>query len=121
MERIIFHIDVNNAFLSWSACDMLKKGASVDIREIASIIGGDEKQRKGIVLAKSEVAKKFGIKTAETIYQARQKCNNLKIFPPDFRIYIFFYSIHKLVVFFFIFLDIKRYFGNIRIISSYTF
>ena len=90
MERIIFHIDVNNAFLSWTACDMLKKGASVDIREIASIIGGDEKQRKGIVLAKSEVAKKFGIKTAETIYQAKQKCNNLKIFPPDFRIYAYY-------------------------------
>ena len=90
MERIIFHIDVNNAFLSWSACDMLKKGANLDIREIASIIGGDEKQRKGIVLAKSEVAKKFGIKTAETIYQAKQKCNNLKIFPPDFRIYSYY-------------------------------
>lgn len=90
MERIIFHIDVNNAFLSWTACDMLKKGASLDIREIASIIGGDEKQRKGIVLAKSEVAKQFGIKTAETIYQARQKCNNLKMFSPDFRIYSYY-------------------------------
>lgn len=90
LERIIFHVDVNNAFLSWTACDMLKKGANIDIREIPSIIGGDEKQRKGIVLAKSEVAKKYGIKTAETIYQAKQKCNNLKMFPPDFRIYSYY-------------------------------
>ena len=90
MERIIFHIDVNNAFLSWTACDMLKNGYKLDIREIASIIGGDESQRKGIVLAKSEVAKQFGIKTAETIYQAKQKCNKLKVFSPDFRIYSYY-------------------------------
>ena len=62
MNRVIFHIDVNNAFLSWTAVKMLSEGKKVDIRTIPSIIGGDESIRHGIVLAKSQVAKKFGIK-----------------------------------------------------------
>lgn len=82
-ERIIFHVDVNNAFLSWTAVLLLKKGYPIDIREIPSIIGGSETERRGIVLAKSPVAKRFGIKTAETIYQAKRKCPNLKVFPPN--------------------------------------
>lgn len=81
------HIDVNNAFLSWTAVDMLKNGSTIDIRLIPSIIGGDEKKRHGIVLAKSTVAKQFGIKTAETIYQAQKKCTQLRIFPPKYSIY----------------------------------
>ena len=75
------HIDVNNAFLSWTAVEMLKNGYEIDIRTIPSVIGGDEKQRHGIVLAKSPVAKQFGIKTAETIYQAKKKCPQVRIFP----------------------------------------
>ena len=86
-ERIIFHIDVNNAFLSWTAVDLLKKGHKTDIRKIPSIIGGEEQKRHGIVLAKSPVAKKLGIKTAETIYQAKKKCPSLQVFPPNFQIY----------------------------------
>ena len=82
MERQILHVDVNNAFLSWSAVDMLKNGSKVDIREIPAVIGGDESRRAGIVLAKSMKAKACGISTAETLYQARLKCNNLAIFPP---------------------------------------
>ena len=87
MKREILHVDVNNAFLSWTAIDMLKKGSKVDIREIPSIIGGDESKRSGIVLAKSPKAKEFGIKTAETIYQAKIKCPNLQIFPSNYKIY----------------------------------
>ncbi len=83
-KRIIFHIDVNNAFLSWTAVHKLKSGEKLDIRNIPSVIGGDEKTRHGIVLAKSPVAKKFGIKTAETLYSARKKCPNLKVFPSEF-------------------------------------
>lgn len=83
-KRIIFHIDVNNAFLSWTAVHKLKSGEKLDIRKIPSVIGGDEKTRHGIVLAKSPVAKKFGIKTAETLYSARKKCPNLKVFPSEF-------------------------------------
>ena len=67
MERRILHIDVNNAFLSWTAIDMLNKGEEIDIRNIPSIIGGDESKRRGIVLAKSPPAKKFGIVTGEPI------------------------------------------------------
>lgn len=81
------HIDVNNAFLSWTAVDLLKKGYKTDIRNIEAIIGGDETQRRGIVLAKSMVAKSKGVKTAETIRDAKRKCNDLKIFPPDYRLY----------------------------------
>lgn len=87
MKREILHVDVNNAFLSWTAIDMLKKGNQIDIREIPSIIGGDESKRSGIVLAKSPKAKEFGIKTAETIYQAKIKCPNLQIFPSNYKIY----------------------------------
>lgn len=87
MQRIIFHIDVNNAFLSWSAVDLLKKGYPLDIRTIPSIIGGDETKRRGVVLAKSPVAKKFGVVTAETLYSARKKCPNLKVFPANYAWY----------------------------------
>ena len=83
MERIIFHIDVNNAFLSWTAIYLLEHGYKVDIRKIPSIIGGDEKERRGIVLAKSPVAKKMGIVTGEPIFQARKKCPNLQVFPAN--------------------------------------
>ena len=87
MERQILHVDVNNAFLSWTAVEMIKNGSQIDIREIPSIIGGDESKRSGIVLAKSPKAKEFGIKTAETIYQARMKCPSLKIYKSDFKVY----------------------------------
>lgn len=80
MEREILHVDVNNAFLSWTAVEMLKNGSDLDIRTIPSIIGGDEARRSGIVLAKSMKAKECGIVTAETIYQAKKKCPNLQIF-----------------------------------------
>lgn len=88
MERQILHIDVNNAFLSWSAVERLKNGETLDIRTIPAVIGGDETRRAGIVLAKSMLAKKCGVKTAETIYSAKRKCPNLKIYPPcDYSIY----------------------------------
>ena len=86
-ERIIFHIDVNNAFLSWTAVKLLEQGYANDIRLVPSVIGGDESKRHGVVLAKSPVAKKMGIKTAETLYSARKKCKNLLVFPSDFEYY----------------------------------
>ena len=81
------HIDVNNAFLSWSALDLLSKGELIDIRTIPAVIGGDESKRSGIVLAKSNLAKKFGIVTGETIYQARKKCPSIKVFASNYKIY----------------------------------
>ena len=83
-ERVILHVDVNNAFLSWTAIERLKQGEKIDIRTIPAVIGGDEERRSGIVLAKSIPAKKCGIVTGETLYMARQKCPGLQIFPGDY-------------------------------------
>ena len=87
MEKQILHVDVNNAFLSWTAVEMLKNGSQIDIREIPSIIGGDETKRSGIVLAKSMKAKECGVITGETIYQAKQKCPNLQIYSSKYKVY----------------------------------
>ena len=87
MKKQILHIDVNNAFLSWTAVERLKQGQTVDIRTIPAIIGGDEAQRKGVVLAKSNIAKQFGIQTGEPIYFARRKCQKLQVFQGDFEVY----------------------------------
>ena len=87
MERQILHVDVNNAFLSWTAVYKLKQGYPIDIRTIPAIIGGDEERRSGIVLAKSPIAKKFGIVTGEPIYFAKKKCNKIEIFPVNFEVF----------------------------------
>ncbi len=87
MERFILHVDVNNAFLSWTAVDRLNKGEKVDIRTIPAVIGGDEAERRGIVLAKSFIAKQFGIKTGEPLYMARKKCPQIQVFPSNYTIY----------------------------------
>lgn len=88
-DRIIFHIDVNSAYLSWTAIRMLQLGEiEDDIREIPSIVGGSTDDRHGIVLAKSIPAKKFNIKTGEPIVDALKKCPSLKIFKPNYRLYM---------------------------------
>ena len=87
MDRIIMHIDVNNAFLSWTAIYLLNNGYKYDIRNSYAVIGGDEKTRNGIVLAKSMPAKKMGIYTSETLYSARKKCPALKCYPPNYLFY----------------------------------
>jgi len=88
MDRIIMHIDVNSAYLSWEAAYRLQHGASVDLREIPSVIGGDEASRHGIVLAKSIPAKKYGIQTGETLFSARQKCPGLVVVPVNYHLYM---------------------------------
>lgn len=87
MKKIIFHIDVNSAYLSWTAVEKLKKGFKEDLREIPSIIGGDEASRHGIVLAKSVSAKKYGVTTGEPVASALRKCAALVMEPPDHRMY----------------------------------
>ena len=87
MERKILHVDVNNAFLSWTALELLKQGETIDIRKIESVIGGDESRRAGIVLAKSTSAKRYGIITGETLYQARKKCPHLKVYQGNYGSY----------------------------------
>lgn len=81
------HIDVNNAFLSWTAIELLNNGCKYDIRNSYAVIGGDPKARKGIVLAKSNSAKKQGIVTAETLYSAKKKCPVLRVYPPNYKFY----------------------------------
>lgn len=73
MDRIIFHIDVNSAFLSWTSVENLRTGAGPDLREIPAIIGGDESSRHGVVLAKSIPAKAFGIRTGEPVAAAPEE------------------------------------------------
>lgn len=86
-QRQILHVDVNNAFLSWTAVEKLKEGYEIDIREIPAVIGGDEERRSGIVLAKSMKAKACGVVTGETLYQARKKCNNLQVYSSSYMVY----------------------------------
>ena len=86
MDRLIFHIDVNSAFLSWESVKRVLAGEQ-DLRLIPSCIGGDPKSRRGVVLAKSIPAKKYGVKTGEPIALALRKCPSLVIAPPDFKLY----------------------------------
>ncbi len=88
-SRIIFHIDVNSAYLSWTAVERLKRGGrdTLDIRTIPAIIGGDISKRRGVVLAKSIPAKKYGIVTGEPVVDAFKKCPVLKSYAPDHRLY----------------------------------
>lgn len=87
MSKIYFHIDVNNAFLSWEAVLRLKEGEKIDLRNIPSAVAGDPKTRTGIILAKSKPAKDMGIKTGDTIFQAKNKCPNLYLVPPRHNLY----------------------------------
>lgn len=86
MERLIFHIDVNSAYLSWESARRLKEGKE-DLRLIPACIGGDPNKRTGVVLAKSIPAKRFGICTGEPMGAALRKCPQLVIAPPDFSLY----------------------------------
>ena len=89
MDKIIFHIDVNSAFLSWEATYRMRElGDTEDLRLIPSAVGGSEKSRHGIVLAKSESAKKYGITTGEPLVDARRKCPVLVTVPANFPIYV---------------------------------
>ena len=86
--RTIFHVDVNSAFLSWSALKRLEEDPdAVDLRTIPSGVGGDVKTRHGIITAKSIPAKKYGVQTGEPVVKALQKCPQLVLVPPDFETY----------------------------------
>ena len=88
MRSLIFHIDVNSAFLSWESARRLReKPDACDLRTVNAVIGGDEKMRHGVVLAKSPSAKKYGIMTGEPLSHARQKCPDLIVVPPDHELY----------------------------------
>lgn len=86
-ERIIFHIDVNSAFLSWEAVERLKEGERIDLRTIPSAVGGDMATRHGVVVAKSIPAKKYNIVTGEPVINAMRKCPNLIVVSPRHDVY----------------------------------
>ena len=88
-DRVIFHVDANSAFLSWTAAYKVKVlGEEQDIREIPSVVAGDKESRHSIILAKSTPAKKYGIRTGEPLFQALEKCPDLVIVQPDYELYV---------------------------------
>lgn len=87
MDKVVFHVDVNSAFLSWEAVQRLCKGEEVDLREIASAVAGDKNKRHGVILAKSIPAKQYGIRTGEPLIDALKKCPDLTIVPPNHHLY----------------------------------
>lgn len=88
-DRVIFHVDANSAFLSWSAAYRVKVlGEKQDLREIPSVVAGDKESRHSIILAKSGPAKKFGIQTGEPLFLALEKCPDLVVVPPDYQLYV---------------------------------
>ena len=86
MRRIVFHIDVNSAFLSWESAYRVKRGMD-DLRLVPSAIGGDRDKRTGVILAKSIPAKKYGVKTGEPVGMALKKCPTLILARPNFALY----------------------------------
>ncbi len=88
-EKVIFHVDANSAFLSWSAAYRVKVlGESLDLRTVPSVVAGDRESRHAIILAKSGPAKKFGIQTGEPLFQAMEKCPSLQVVEPDYGLYV---------------------------------
>jgi len=88
-ERVIFHVDANSAFLSWTAVHRVKVlGEKMDLRDIPSVVAGDKENRHGIILARSTPAKKCGIRTGEPLFQALEKCPELVVVSPDYSLYV---------------------------------
>ena len=88
-ERVIFHVDANSAFLSWSAAYRVQVlGEELDLRTVPSVVAGDKESRHSIILAKSGPAKRFGIQTGEPLFQALEKCPDLKVVEPDYSLYV---------------------------------
>ena len=84
----VLQVDANSAYLSWTAVSLLERGYSVDIRTVPAVIAGNPKNRHGIILAKSIPAKRRGIGTACSVFEAEQKCPEVLMFPPDFDLYL---------------------------------
>ena len=88
-DRVIFHVDANSAFLSWTAAYKVKVlGEEQDLREIPSVVAGDKASRHSIILAKSGPAKKYGIQTGEPLFLALEKYPDLVVVPPDYELYV---------------------------------
>jgi DNA polymerase-4 len=86
--RSVLHIDANSAYLSWSAAALLEAGCPIDYRSVPSVIAGDPANRHGIILAKSIPCKEYGIGTAMSLWEAKNKCPELSVLPPDYDLYL---------------------------------
>ena len=86
MSRVIFHIDVNSAFLSWTAVKLVMEGGQ-DIRLVPSVVSGDPSDRRSIIAAASMPAKKLGIRAAMPVTMALRKCPQLVIVHGDWEWY----------------------------------
>ena len=85
---VVFHVDVNSAFLSWEAVYRIRElGAKKDLRDGLCAVGGDRQARRGIILAKSQSAKGYGVRTGESILEAKRKCPDLKLVPANYHLY----------------------------------
>ena len=82
MERIVIHSDLNNFYAS------VERKLRPELAGLPIAVGGNKEERKGIVLAKSEEAKRFGVKTGEAVWQAKRKCPGLVVVPPNFPEYM---------------------------------
>lgn len=80
-DRIIFHADCNNFYAS---CEILERP---ELRNVPMAVAGDPEKRVGVVVAKNEVAKRYGIKTTDTVYQAKKKCPEIVFVPPRHHYY----------------------------------
>ena len=80
-ERLIFHCDCNNFFAS---CEILEKP---ELRDVPMAVAGDPEERVGVVVAKNELAKKYGVKTTDTVWQAKKKCPGIVFVPPRHHYY----------------------------------
>ena len=86
--RVIFHVDVNSAFLSWEAVYRLRHAdGAPDLRTIPSAVGGDIAKRHGVILAKSIPAKKYDVRTGEPVVDALRKCPHLVLVAPNHALY----------------------------------
>ena len=81
MDRIILHCDLNSFYAS------VELRSRADLRDVPTAVCGDPTSRHGIILAKNEPAKRYGVQTAETIWQARRKCPGLVLLPPHHALY----------------------------------
>lgn len=86
MERVILHSDLNSFYAS---VECMK---NPEIRDKPVAVGGSVEQRHGIILTKNLIAKGYGVRTGEAIWQAKQKCPGLIVVPPDYKTYLYFSS-----------------------------
>ena len=82
--RSVLHIDMNACYASIECL------YDPSIRNLPVAVGGDVEARHGIILAKNQIAKRYGVKTGEALWQAKQKCPELHIVPPHFDRYLRF-------------------------------